>query len=173
MIYGPTNTIGLPNGEVAVVGEEDFGELSKYKWHTTGYGYAVRHNYVKGIDRRVYMHREVMGITREGVKDGRRARVRVDHINGDRLDNRRSNLRFCTQSQNRMNSIGAKGSSRYKGVTWSKARLKWAAQIKFNGKHITGGLFSDELLAAKAYDRLALRYFGEFAKPNFKPGDGI
>jgi hypothetical protein len=95
----------------------------------------------------------------------------VDHINGDGLDNRKSNLRIVTRSQNLQNSRKPrriKGcSSKYKGVCWDKLTKKWRAQITFNYHVKYIGLFENEVEAAEAYDKVALEMFGEYAKPNF------
>jgi len=90
-----------------------------------------------------------------------------DHINGDGCDNRRCNLRFCTHSQNIMNKRKRLGcSSIYKGVSWRKARRKWAAYIRVDGRLKHLGYFGDESEAARAYDKEARKHFKEFAKPN-------
>ena len=89
----------------------------------------------------------------------------VDHINGDSLDNRRSNLRYATQSQNIANSkprIG--GTSRFKGVHWNKRAGRWAAAIKINYKSKYLGLFDTEQEAAEAYRQAAHKHFGDFAR---------
>lgn len=91
----------------------------------------------------------------------------VDHINHDALDNRRANLRVCTQSQNLGNQIRKLGSSKYKGVSWHKAAQKWHARIQKNDAHVSLGLFDSETDAARAYDSAAREHFGEFALCNF------
>jgi len=92
----------------------------------------------------------------------------VDHRNGNRLDNRRSNLRVCTQKQNTHNSRPKGKSSRFKGVCYDKARGQWMAPVRSpDGKDIHTGRFDDEVEAAKAHDRLARELHGEFAYLNF------
>ena len=94
----------------------------------------------------------------------------VDHINGDVTDNRRSNLREATPSQNGANRrIGADNTSGYKGV--SRDRSRWIAHIKENRVTHTLGSFDTPEDAARAYDDAAVRYFGEYAALNF-PRDG-
>jgi hypothetical protein len=95
--------------------------------------------------------------------------VFVDHINGNGLDNRKSNLRICTHQQNCENSRKRKKSfSKYKGVYWSKNAKKWVAQITIDGKSKHLGYFELEEDAAAAYDKAAVKYFGEFACLNFR-----
>lgn len=92
----------------------------------------------------------------------------IDHIDGNKLNNQRNNLRSATSSQNAINSKKPKNNtSGYKGVSWSKKSKKWRAQICFEGKQIHLGFFDDSKDAANAYDKAALKYFGEFARLNF------
>jgi hypothetical protein len=93
----------------------------------------------------------------------------VDHINRNKRDNRRCNLRVCTQVENMRNRCSTYGSSKFKGVSWDARRKKWMAAIHINGTQIRIGFFADEVDAAKAYDRKARELFGEFAYLNF-PG---
>ena len=92
----------------------------------------------------------------------------VDHINGDTLDNRKQNLRICTQSGNCMNRRkGANKTSIYKGVTFLKSKKRWMAQIKTKGNRKPLGTFKTEDKAAIAYNIAAIKMFGEFARPNY------
>ena len=93
----------------------------------------------------------------------------VDHINRNRLDNRKANLRYATRSQNGFNRINVKHSSIYKGVFYRKVSKKWGASIRSPDKKIHLGLFLDEIEAAKVYDEAAKKYHGEFAVLNFPP----
>ena len=93
------------------------------------------------------MHKAVMGVMNS----------LVDHINGNTLDNRKSNLRVATVRQNKANSSSKKGSiSKYKGVTYCKYHKKWKAAIKFDGVNKHLGYFNNESDAAKAYDKFAV-----------------
>jgi len=92
----------------------------------------------------------------------------IDHINGNGLDDRRANMRTCTNQQNMRNLRKRRsGSSIYKGVYYDKRRRTWYARICHNGKNIHLGTFATEIEAARAYDRAARRLFGEFARLNF------
>lgn len=94
--------------------------------------------------------------------------VVVDHINGDGLDNRRTNIRLCTHALNARNQKPRRGKkSRYKGVTKSASKINpWAAQITASGTHYFLGLHATEEAAAMAYDLAAVRLHGPFAKTN-------
>ncbi len=92
----------------------------------------------------------------------------VDHINGDPLDNRRSNLRVCTHAQNLQNKRKAKhGRALFKGLAWRADIQKWQVSVARGGKRYHLGFFLDQGAAARAYDKKALELFGEFAKLNF------
>lgn len=120
-----------------------------------GNGYAVRE-----VDNATtYMHKVIMKASRE---------FQVDHINGNKLDNRKTNLRLCSAAQNSMNkSIASNNTSGYKGVTWRKSRSKWLASIRINTTLIHLGSFDYKEQAALAYDAAARKYFKQFAKLNF------
>ena len=98
----------------------------------------------------------------------------VDHINGDPLDNRAANLRYATHNQNSMNSKKQSRSclSRYKGVTFCKRKKRWAARIQLDGKHYRNGTYKTQEEAALAYNALALKHFGEFARLNIITQEG-
>jgi hypothetical protein len=104
------------------------------------------------------MHRAVLGLSAGD-------RTRVDHKDHDTLDNRRSNLRVSTRSQNSANQLKTRGTSKYKGV--HKLKDRWKAQIEVDGKKRYLGSFVREEEAARAYDAAAVEAFGEFALINF------
>jgi hypothetical protein len=90
----------------------------------------------------------------------------IDHCNCNPLDNRRANLRSCTQRQNSQNARPRGGISKYKGVVWMAQKKKWRSQIKVNARRTHLGYFVEEQAAAVAYDEAARHYFGEFARTN-------
>ena len=106
------------------------------------------------------MHREVCKVADD---------MLVDHINHNGLDNRKANLRPATWAQNIRNrkKYFDKSRSRYKGLVWDRYSNKWRARICLNRTQIQLGSFDDEIEAAKAYDRAAKKYHGEFASLNF------
>ena len=143
--------IKLTKGKYALVDDKDFNWLSQRRWHYS-VGYAMRRD--KNII--LLMHRIILN-TPKGLE--------TDHLNENRLDNRRKNLRICTKSQNIMNKGFQKNNtSGFKGVFWRKDRSKW--KVRIGQKYV--GLFSDKIQAARAYDRKAKELFGEFARLNFK-----
>lgn len=144
----------LTQGKAALVDNSDYDELCRHAWnYSTPQGYARR----KSRDGIIYMHRQILDAP---------AGTDVDHINGDKLDNRRSNLRLVTRTQNLYNMAPRSGTSRFKGVSWHAQRNKWAVYIQVDRKSIYLGLFTDEIEAARAYNRAALEYIGEYARLN-------
>ncbi len=158
-------TIPLSQGLVALVDDEDFERVSLLKWHAErtkrGQVYAQNTTVKNRYITQVRLHRFIMGCC-EG--DG----MVVDHINGNGLDNRRSNLRVCTQSQNMKNQAKrrTKTSSQFKGVCWDPKRQQWRATIRLPNKHWEIGRSKDEVDAARMYNEAAKTYFGEFARLN-------
>lgn len=148
--------IKLTQGKYTIVDDEDFVELSRYKWQHNA-KYASRSINVNGEIIKEYMHRRIMK-----APNGQN----IDHKNRNRLDNRKENLRFATVSQNKANGVKTRGTSKYKGVCWNKISFRWQAGIVHEGKSFYLGLFKDEERAARAYNVAARQYFGEFANPN-------
>jgi len=144
--------IKLTKGQVAIVDDEDFEELNQYKWyaHKTGNTFYAGRN-VKGLNRTtMHMHQTIMNAP-EGAD--------IDHINGDGLNNLKSNLRIVTHRQNTQNRHATK-SSIYPGVGWCKKDKKWRAYITINGKDKHLGNFGVEADAYAAYLK-ALEGIGE------------
>jgi len=151
--------IQLTQGRVALVDDEDYEWLSQWKWFYDN-GYALRNNW-KPTHTIIYMHREIMNTPKS---------KRTDHKDTNGLNNQKSNLRICTQSENLMYRGKQKNNtSGYKGVTFDNAKQKWMAQIKVNRKKIYLGRYKKAIDAAHAYDDAAQKYHGEFARLNF-PG---
>lgn len=152
--------IKLTKGKFAQVDDES--NLEVFTWHCTTAGYAARRQLKAegGYRKIIYMHRQ---ITKAGD-----SLLDVDHINGDKLDNRIENLRLVTHAQNMLNWDNRRGTSIYRGVSWNSERNKWKAQIQLNNKNKPIGRFNTEIEAAKAYDLEAKKLFGEFARLNFK-----
>ena len=154
--------IALTQGQFALVDDDMFEELNKFKWHADkNYNtfYAVRNEGKSPHQKKIRMHRLIMGVT-----DGK---IQIDHKYGNGLDNRKKNLRICTNSENQINKkskIG--GTSKYKGVSWKTLNNKWNSKIGINGGTIQIGLFINEIEAAKAYNLKATELFGEFARLN-------
>jgi len=147
--------IPLTKGKFTKVDDADFESLSQTKWCITA-GYAS----CRCSGKIIYLHRLLCN-TPKGVE--------TDHINGDKLDNQRVNLRTCTHAQNaRSQNKQVCNTSGYKGVVrLPYAHTKWEAKITVNKKCIHLGHFVEILDAARAYDVAARKYFGAFAKTNF------
>ena len=152
----------ITGGSVMI--DDEFDWLMNYSWHINKQGYAVHFVNKRDADfwglparKAVYMHRVVTGLAR-GDK-----RV-ADHINHNKLDNRRDNLRICSVKENLQNQQSQR---RFKGVFYLKGRRKcWQAAIVVNGKKQFLGNFYSEEEAARAYNAAATEYFGEFAYLN-------
>lgn len=165
--------IQITKGKVAIVDDCD-GYLKTLKWHAVE-SHGVWYAYKKVIDKQTPMHHfiieRVLGRELNPSEE-------VDHVNRNGLDNRRSNLRLATKSQQKRNSskcrfyLGRPPTSKYKGVTrdWKNKNKIWRAQITFDKRVYNLGRFSSEIDAARAYDRKAREVFGEYAKLNF-PAD--
>lgn len=140
-----------------IIVNDDF-DLSKASWVISNKDGYVRGK-LRGVPRKersVYLHRLVIGAKKCQI---------VDHINGNKLDNRLENLRFCTQSQNLMNrDTSSKNTSGYRGVSWDKKNNKWYATITINSKQLNLGRFVDKEVAKKVYDEAARNAFGEFVR---------
>lgn len=148
--------IKLTRGKYAIVDDEDFEWLNQWKWYCSGYEYVVRSEtgVKSNLRQNIFLHRILMN-TPKGME--------TDHINGNKLDNRKSNLRICTRSQNEINkSLGINNTSGFKGVSWHKNRKKW--QGKIQKKHL--GYFDKKKNAIKTYNKTAKKLFGEFAYLN-------
>lgn len=154
-----------------MVDDSDYESISAFRWHIAGIRkdrpnetpklYAAKCAWVAGKTKIVLMHREIINAP---------CGVSVDHVDGNGLNNCRSNLRLATQSQNLANMRPTPHSSRYKGVFFNRQpathRSPWWARIKYQGRNIHIGVFQSERAAAVAYNEYALRLHGEFARLN-------
>ena len=155
--------IPLTQGRSTVIDDEDYERARQYSWHFRREGYAAR-SYRK--NRKVItqrMHQFILGRPPKGME--------IDHINGDKLDNRRCNLRFATHQQNACNTMKrrlpeSRHPSMHKGVTWRSDGHKWRSRITVNGKTLSLGSFRTQQEASLAYNEAASRLYKEFAQLN-------
>lgn len=153
-----TKQIPLTQGKFALVDDDDYERVSQHRWcakkdHKTHY--ATRCVYLPGKETTQSLHRFILNAP---------PKTQIDHINGNGLDCRKENLRYCNHQQNCVNRFGL-SKKHYKGIRKSKNR--WTASICVMGRQMYLGSFASQELAARVYDRAARKYFGEFAKTNF------
>ena len=148
----------------SLVSEEDADWLRQFRWHAVKFGtkarplvYAARNAKIDGAWKLLLMHRALLGAPRGFV---------VDHINHDGLDNRRVNLRLCTQRENMKNARSGSNKTGFRGVSRTSPN-RFTACIHANGRSKYLGCFETPEAAAAAYDAAATEQFGEFAQPNF------
>lgn len=146
-------TIKLTQGKNSMVDDEDFEILSAFKWH------AHRAGELWYADNRhvgMTMHRYLMGPSKG---------IFVDHIDGNGLNNQKSNLRLASHAENMRNRKMAKNNtSGFKGVSWDNKMRKWKAQIRINSVRIYLGIFISRKEADVVYKQAALKYHGEFTR---------
>lgn len=149
--------IPLTRGAVAIVNKADFEALIEFKWR-----FEPRAGAVRGSRKVILMHRVICKPPNDKV---------VDHRNCDPLDNRRSNLRICTQAENSRNSSAIPLSkSGFRGVSQSHSSSRWEAHITINRQQTHLGCFATKEEAARTYDKAARKYHGEFATTNERLG---
>jgi hypothetical protein len=162
--------IKLTQGKVALIDDEDFELVSKYKWHAHNDGhtfYAETKVWNGGVKIKLRMHRLIMNAKEDEV---------IDHRDRNGLNNQKSNLRSCTHSQNNTNRVGI-GKSSFRGVSIKIRKHKskngtikeysyWLASIQINGKSKSLGYFKTEVEAALRYNEEAIKVHGEFAYLN-------
>lgn len=149
--------VGLGNRKFALVDNKDFPLIQQSIWRESSNGYAIRDQ------RPRRMHRQIM---ERALGRPLRAEETVDHINRNKLDNRRTNLRIASKQQNCFNQRPRLGTSKFKGVYWSNQKQRWVASINPSGKRVHCGSSESEIEAAYLYDQFALQLFGEFAVLN-------
>ena len=151
----------------AIVDDEDFERLSQWKWYKHSHGYVCREKYIKSSKKsiRLWMHIEIM-------KHWNKYEInkQVDHINRNKSDNQKFNIRMATATQNCMNrGKQINSTTNYKGIIFEKRSKKnpWVARIPINGKLTHIGAYPTVIKAARAYDDKAKELYGEFAGLNF------
>lgn len=154
--------ISLTQGQVALVDDDMFEELNQFKWcvhKKPNTFYAKR--ILEGTRRPLFMH-HVLLPKKEGYE--------IDHIDRDGMNNQRENLRYATHSQNIANCM-TKRTYGYKGISFDRSTVfrskRWQAAIRKDQKAYYLGRYETPIEAAQAYDRAAVKLFGEFALTNF------
>jgi HNH endonuclease/AP2 domain len=136
--------------DMAIIDDEDYDLCQPHRWRrlSSGYVYAPEETFL-------YLHRLILGASADGLE--------VDHINGNRLDNRRVNLRPATHHVNQVNRHhrNRRNKSGIRGVNWDKRERKWAAHICVHRKHIGLGTFHTIEEATLARQYAELKYYGE------------
>lgn len=148
-------TINLTKGKQAIVDSEDYEMLIQFNWHYNTEGYAMRTVNHSG---KLSMHRQLMGDKQGHV---------IDHVDGNGLNNSRTNLRHATHKENMRNrKLQTNNTSGFKGVYWKPIKQKWEAAIRISNQYKYLGAFISKVEAARAYNRAAIEHYGIFAKLN-------
>lgn len=154
-----TKEIKLVNGGVTLVDEQDYEQFASERWFRSPNGYARRQGWNEdGTHWQIFLHREINKTPPHLI---------TDHINRNKLDNRRSNLRDATKGPNSANSKVREG-RKYKGVSFHAASGLWRCRVSCDGKEYTS-YHKSELDAAAHYGERAKTHFGEFSTANELP----
>ena len=149
--------IPLTQGYFAEVDDEDYEKVNQHSWYAS----IEEHTVYARSEQGGSMHRLILSLKKGDKRE-------ADHRDGNGLNNRRYNLRICSRQQNCYNKRPQQGgTSRFKGVSWSRKVNKWQAYIGFNNKGIYLGYYSDQQVAAIRYDMAAIYFFGQFARINY------
>lgn len=148
-------------GKYVLIDDDIFSTASKYRWYLSRDGYAVSNSTNHDVTRKTIWIQTLVLKIKKG--------MRRDHINGNKLDNRRKNLRYCTPAQNIVNSkIQKSNNSGYKGVCWYKPKNEkigyWYVQLSLNNKRIYLGRYKNKLEAIKIFRKEAKKHYGEYYK---------
>lgn len=146
--YAEIILLNLQSEEIGrvIIDKDDIDKVKDFKWHLS-HGYA-RNNEIG------FLHRLIMNCPQDMV---------VDHINHNPLDNRKSNLRICTQQENMLNqSVRKDNTSGHKGICWNKEKNKWQSSIYINGKKKHLGYFNTKEEAIKVRQEAEIKYFSEY-----------
>jgi len=155
-IEGDIAYVPLTQGYEAIIDASDVHLVENHNWwaEVKQWGVSAARSIREPYKTNIYMHRVIMNAP---------AGSEVDHKDHNTLNNRRSNLRFCTSTQNSQNTrLRCDNTSGYKGVSWCKLNNKWKAQIAANGANRYIGLFDCPKKAHEAYIKAAKKHFGEF-----------
>lgn len=156
----------LTQGYFTILDDEDYEKLRWFTWRI--YRKNYKGSWLCYVGRREKGKMELMHRIILQPEPG----LVVDHINGNGLDNRRSNIRICTQSQNMKNrKVTRRSNSGYHGVR--RCRGRWLASIKIDGRNTRIGWFDDPMQAAKAFDDSATKHFGQYARLNFPEKNNV
>lgn len=161
-----TVTVQLKGGQHTLLDAADVHLLGDRTWGVDSHGYALCRIYTDGRERSIRLHREVMAAELAEAPP----RTQVDHINGDRLDNRRANLRLATHAENLRNRGAQRNNtSGYKGVFWHERARRWRAVIWVDRRRHLLGYFDNPAEAHAAYCRAAHELHREFANTGCVP----
>jgi len=140
----------------AIIDAEDYGKCKGKKWRKNAEDYVTSDIPIDGIFTRTFLHHLILG-----------KKAEIDHKDGNGLNNKKDNLRFCTHMENAQNrKLNLNNKSGYKGVFWRKEKEMWMVYITYNRKRKFLGYFDDIVEAAKSYNKAAIKYHKNFARLN-------